>query len=395
MRLTRRLIQLGFLVLTLVGVFVVQGHTERWCPFGGVEALYSYTTLGNMTCSLGTSNFYILAGVLVLALLARRAFCGYACPIGALSEWLQAGARRLGLRPARVPYDLDRGLALLKYAVLGVIIYFTARVGELVFRGYDPCYVLISRHGEDITVWAYVVTGAIVLGSLFVMVPFCRWLCPLAAVFTPFSRIGLARIQRNHETCVDCGACARACPMGIRVDKVPAVTAARCTSCLECLCACPPKISALRWGPPKWLRPAWPAWLSRSPAPAVALLVLACLGGAVAASYATPLPSFVHVEGQSPSQTASVTLQVRGVKCRHSTEMFVKQLLRNDELKVRGYLRVDAWPAPGQGKVRITYDPQRASERLVKQAITEPTIDPDGNLQPSDYAIEGYDPLGL
>ncbi len=395
MRLTRRFIQLGFLVLTLVGVFVVRGHTERWCPFGGVEALYSYTTVGNMTCSLGTSNFYVLGGVLLLALLARRAFCGYACPIGALSEWLQAGARRLGIRPIRVPYALDRGLALLKYAVLAVIIYFTAKVGELVFRGYDPCYALISRNGEDITIWAYVICGVIAVGSLFIMVPFCRWLCPLAAVFTPFSRVGFTRIQRNSQTCVDCGACARACPMGIRVDKLPEVTAARCTSCLECLCACPPKISALRWGPPKLLRPIWPAWLSRRPAPVVVLLVLACLGGAVAGSYVSPMPSFVHVEGQPGAQTASVTLQVYGVKCRHSTDLFVKQLLRNDELKVQGYLRVEAWPAPRQGRVRITYDPQHTSEKLIKQAITEPGFDDTGGLNPSDYSIVGYDPLGL
>ena len=235
MKITRRLLQLGFLVLTLFGVFVFRGHAERWCPLGGVEALYGYVTAGNLICSLGVSNFYILAGVLVLTLLLRRAFCGYVCPVGTLSEWLQALAGWLGLRAARVPYALDRGLALLKYAVLGIIVYFTWRVGELVFRGYDPCYVLISRHGTDITIWAYVISGAIVLASLAICVPFCRWLCPLAAVFTPFSRVGLARVKRDGGTCIDCGECGRVCPMGIPVEKLKQVTAACCTSCLECV----------------------------------------------------------------------------------------------------------------------------------------------------------------
>jgi hypothetical protein len=46
MRSIRYLVRLGFLALTLVGVYVVQGHAERWCPFGGVEALYGYLKLG-------------------------------------------------------------------------------------------------------------------------------------------------------------------------------------------------------------------------------------------------------------------------------------------------------------------------------------------------------------
>ena len=87
------------------------------------------------------------------------------------------------MKRRQVPYVLDRSLALLKYAVLAFILYITWTSGELLFRAADPCYALISRHGKDITIWAYVVSGAVVLGSLFVMVPFCRWLCPLAAIF--------------------------------------------------------------------------------------------------------------------------------------------------------------------------------------------------------------------
>ena len=188
MKTTRRLIQLAFLLLTVAGVFVFRGNAERWCPFGGIEALYAYVTAGNLVCSLGVSNFYILGAVLVMTLLLRRAFCAYMCPIGSVSEWLQVGARRLGLRPLAVPYRLDRALALLKYAVLGVILYFTWSLGELVFRGYDPCYVLISRHGKDITFWAYVISGVVVVVSL-PFLPMSQLLCeqvgasPLPTIF--------------------------------------------------------------------------------------------------------------------------------------------------------------------------------------------------------------------
>ena len=94
---TRRIVQFGFLALTLVGVFYFGANCERWCPFGGVEAMYTYFAEGDMLCSLGVSNFFILGGVLASAVLVRRAFCGYMCPIGTISAWLYALAGRLGI----------------------------------------------------------------------------------------------------------------------------------------------------------------------------------------------------------------------------------------------------------------------------------------------------------
>lgn len=182
--------------------------------------------------------------------------------------------------------------------------------------------------------------------------------------------------------------------MGIRVDKLGDVTAARCTSCMECVAACPPKIGSMSWGPPKWLGWAWPTRSGGLAMGAVVVLVLVCLGGAVGATYMAPLPSFVHAEGTPPAETASVILHVRGVKCRHGTELFFEQLRRKDELGVRGYLKVEAWPVPppGAGKVRITYDPREADPSLIQQAIMEPVLGPDGP-QISAYEVEGYDAL--
>ena len=373
-RSTRRLVQLGFLLLTIVGVFLVRGHAERWCPFGGIEAIYGYVREGNLICSLGVSNFYILAGILILTLLVRRAFCGYMCPIGTLSEWLGRGAARLGLRPRRVPYRLDHALALLKYAVLGVILFFTWRTSELVFRGYDPCYALLGRHGEDITFWAYVVSGAIVVASFLVVMPFCRWLCPLAAVLNPFSRYGLTRIKRDRVHCFDCGACNRVCPMGIRVDATPEVTAARCIACMECVQACPEKGErALSWGPPRKLGGRWPQ------AALVGLLLL-CVSAAVAATYAFPLPSFVWSKGEPPARTKRMELFVNHLNCRGNASLFVYFLSRDDELELPGYVKLEAWPGPDPARVQIMYDPAQTDEPAIRQALTQPYFDLTGGF---------------
>jgi len=391
MRTTRRLLQFGFVALTVAAVFVVGANAERWCPFGGVEALYGYLHEGNLICSLAVSNFTILAGVLLVTLLLRRAFCGWVCPIGAISEWVQAGARRLGVKPVQVPHRLDRGLALLKYVVLALILWFTWRTGELMFRGYDPCWALLGRHGDDITAWAYVVSGAILVASVAVLVPFCRWLCPLAAVFHPFSRFGLARIKIDRENCVSCGKCARICPMGIPVDRADQVTAARCTSCLECVSVCPrEERGAIGWGPPGPASRRWPAW-------ALVSILLGLLALSVSATYAFPLPSFIHVRDgvARPAETASVTLEVRGLKCRGSANLFVFFLEREDVERVPGYLRIDAWPDPTAGRARITFDPARTDEGAIQRAITSPVYDAaDDRFRMSPFEIEGYDPLG-
>lgn len=390
MKTTRRTIQLGFLVLTLVGVFVWRGNAERWCPFGGVEALYTYATEGNLTCSLAVSNFYILGGVLVMTLLLRRAFCGYICPIGTVSEWLSRVVNRLGIRPRKVPRGLDRGLSLLKYAVLAVILFFTYRTSELVFRGYDPCYALISRHGEDITFWAYAVSGAIIVGSLIVVMPFCRWLCPLAAVLNPFSRFGLTRIKRDEDACVDCGACARVCPMDIPVDRVTQVTEARCLSCLDCLEACPKHATgAMTWGPPARLGRSWSVGV-------LVTILLACTGAAVAASYLFPLPSFIKTRGEPPAVTATCDLRIRNLGCRGNANLLMYYLERDDLYEIPGYLKLEAWPGPGAAAARITYDPSVCDAATIKQAITEPYYDALAETwRPSPFEIEGYDPLGL
>jgi ferredoxin len=388
---TRRIVQFTLLATTLVAVFLVGANAEAWCPFGGVEALYTYFHEGNMICSLGVSNFFILGAVLVMTLLVRRAFCGYLCPIGTLSEWLSLAARRMGLKPRTVAPWLDRMLSLGKYAVLGAILWFTYRAGELLFRGFDPCYALISRHGPDITLWAYVSLAVLVAASLIVVMPFCRWLCPMAAVMNPLARFGLARIKRDPDSCTGCRACAKACPMAIPVDRLAQVTAARCLACMNCVEACPKvEQGTLGWGPPGAMARRWPQW-------ALVLVLALTTGVAVAASYWMPFPSFVKSRpGAVPAQVAVVEMRIDDLTCRGRANLLYWFLDRDrsDLCYLPGWFKIEAWPGPGWSRVRISYDPAKADAHAVKQAITEPCFDVQGGWRPSPFRIQGYDPLG-
>lgn len=399
MTTSRRVVQFAFLALTLVGVFLLGANAELWCPFGGVEALHEYFTEGTMLCSLGISNFYLLGGVLAMTLLLRRAFCSHVCPVGTVSEWLGKGSAALKLPQLRISGGVDRAMGLLKYVVLGLILWATLSARELAFRGACPAYALISRHGTDITAWAYVVAGAIVLVSLVVVLPFCRWFCPLAAVLNPLSRVGLARVKREGDSCVDCGRCADVCPMAIAVDQLPQVTAARCTSCLSCVEACPKaRDGALRWGPPGWLGARWSQTV---------LLVVAgmCLGAAAAAAYMAPLPSYVKSHGTPPAETATVEMLVSNLNCRGRANLLFWYLERDDMYQLGStvpnestYVKLEAWPGPGWARIRVTFDPAAADADTVRRAVTESYFNLRGDqletrwMEPP-FGVEGYDPL--
>ena len=158
----RRLVQLAFALFILFTVArhviigedsgVVTASAEAYCPFGGLESLYKYiTTGGSFVPHTHLSNLVLLVAVLVTALLARSAFCGWVCPLGfiqdlvsSFSKFLQKrfpklrrGMRALKSHGARLAF-LDRYLRLLKYAVLIWAVVGAGVYGLMLSRDYDP-----------------------------------------------------------------------------------------------------------------------------------------------------------------------------------------------------------------------------------------------------------------
>ncbi len=242
MQKLRLLSQITVMVI-LARMMLPGGNFEQWCPFGGVETSFLYFTEDTFTCSLGSSNLYMALAIITLTLISRRSFCSYACPVGTLGEW--SGKLRKKVLPKKrwkrwsPPQRVDWWLRKAKYPILAVILYFTFTERELIFRAFDPFYALCSQNGHDITFWSYAILGGLILGAFFIPLPFCRYLCPLAAVLNPFSKVGFLRIRRDHGACVDCTLCDEVCEQGIEVSKEPEITHARCTQCGECITACP------------------------------------------------------------------------------------------------------------------------------------------------------------
>ena len=74
--------------------------------------------------------------------------------------------------------------------------------------------------------------------------PFCRYLCPLGAVYALLNPVSLYRLRLDDGVCTHCGACARACPMAVPLPEK--CNHPECVRCGKCVKACPQ--NALRMG---------------------------------------------------------------------------------------------------------------------------------------------------
>jgi polyferredoxin len=230
----------------------VTASPEAYCPFGGLETLYKYITGGgNLVSHTHLSNLVVLIAVLVTALLARSAFCGWICPLGFIQDLISAfsaflrkrfprlrrAMNNLKVRGARLA-SMDRYLRLIKYGVLAWTVIGAAVYGFMVFRDYDPWSALINIAEFSFTP-GIVVLGITLIASFFVERPWCRYACPLGAASGLLGKLSPVYLKRESEACKVCKICTTACPMGLPVHTAATITSADCVGCLECVGACP------------------------------------------------------------------------------------------------------------------------------------------------------------
>ena len=219
----------------------------------GVEGWLPVASLMNLKCWLVTgevprihpAGMFLLVDFLAISWLLRKAFCSWLCPVGTLSEWLWRAGRRMFGRNPRLPRWLDIGLRSLKYLLLALFVYAVGNMRVADLRAFlDGPYGVIAdvkmlNFFRYLSLTSAVVIGLLVAASLLVQNFWCRYLCPYGALMGLFSMLSPLRIRRHPAACVDCGACARACPSLLPVDALLSVKSAECTGCLECIAACP------------------------------------------------------------------------------------------------------------------------------------------------------------
>lgn len=205
--------------------------------------------------------FYVLGSLMLFGILLGRLVCGFLCPFGLVQDLLH----KIPTRKFHVPRRVDRALRFLKYVVLfgmvvGLSLLVTTEAGVtppffcefLCPAGTLGAGIPLLLANEDLRAvagalfdWKLLVLVAILVAAVLVPRPFCRYLCPLGALYGLFNRFSFYRMGVDEGRCVGCGSCDRACPMGVEVRANP--NSPECIRCGACRKACPTDAIAAGW----------------------------------------------------------------------------------------------------------------------------------------------------
>ena len=260
----RRIIQLYAALLTNANLKgfgsgkIYQGAAKNICAPGlncySCPAASASCPLGALQNALASSNarlpYYILGIFLLFGIIFGRWICGFLCPFGLIQDLLHKIKT-----PKLKKNSVTRILSYLKYVILAVFVIILPLVYALQnfplpgFCKYIcPSGTLLGAGGllsseanhnmfpmlGPLFTWKFSLLVLIIVACIFIYRAFCRFLCPLGALYGLFNRISILGIKLEKPKCTDCGICTSTCDMDIR-----RVGDHECISCGKCVTACP------------------------------------------------------------------------------------------------------------------------------------------------------------
>ena len=266
----RRIIQLYAALLTnanIKGLFngmIYTGGSKNMCV-PGLNCYSCPSTVGS--CPLGAlqnamygsgtkTPVYVLGILALFGIMLGRVICGFLCPTGLLQDLLYKIKT-----PKLKKNKITRILSYFKYVLLiGLVIavplaFMLQNTPVPAFCKYlcpsgtlgGAILLLINPVNADmygmlggLFTWKFAVLVVILLASVFMYRPFCRFVCPLGAIYGFFNKIALLGVKVEKDKCTDCGLCVAHCKMDIKH-----VGDHECINCGECIKVCPTK--AIVW----------------------------------------------------------------------------------------------------------------------------------------------------
>ncbi len=222
------------------------------CPLGSIQ---------NALASTGhRAGWYVLGILLLFGVTLGRTICGWLCPLGLIQELLHK-IPTYKLKKSR----LTRALSWLKYIVLAVFVAaiplwyglrhdlpLPAFCKYICPAGtFEGAIALLSNPNNTglygmlgiLFTRKFIIMLIIALACVFCYRSFCRFLCPLGAIYGLFNRFCLVGVRVDEDRCNSCGACVRGCGMDVRH-----VGDHECIHCAKCMDTCAQKAISLKAG---------------------------------------------------------------------------------------------------------------------------------------------------
>jgi ferredoxin-type protein NapH len=217
------------------------------CPIGSLQV--------SAGCSLYGLSFYVLGFLALMGVLFGRLLCGFICPFGFIQDLLH----KVPLPKLKIPPKLDRIMRLGKYLVLAFLVLLLPFLAADSYGSTVPffCKYLCPAGTLEAGIplvslnpplqaaigwlfsWKLFVLAVVLLSSLIIYRPFCKYLCPLGAFYALFNRLSFYRYSIDPNKCTNCGICSKVCPMNVKPVETP--NHAECIRCGLCRTKCTQK----------------------------------------------------------------------------------------------------------------------------------------------------------
>ena len=237
----------------------VPGFNCYSCP--GATGACPLGSLQNAMASPGhKAGWYIWGILLLFGITLGRTICGWFCPLGMLQELLHKIPT-----PKIKKSNFTRILSYLKYVFLAVMVLaipmwygfkhdmpYPAFCKYICPAGTEEGAISLLSNPKNTGFFAmlgefftrkFVILMLIILACVFIYRSFCRFICPLGAIYGLFNRFSIVGVKVDTSKCNNCGACVRTCKMDVKH-----VCDHECISCGQCINVCPKKAISFKAG---------------------------------------------------------------------------------------------------------------------------------------------------